>query len=204
MQKEEDRALFQVPCGMFVLTARQDGRDNGSIINTVLQSTNTPNGLIAIVNKRTLTHDMVLSTGVWTASALTKNAPFAVFERFGFVSGREKDKFKDYPDVKRAENGLLYLTKDVSAVFSCRVEKTLDLGTHTLFAGPMTQGKLLSEVSTMTYEHYRDHVKPKPKEEHKKGWRCVVCGYVYEGEKLPEDFICPWCKHGAEDFERIE
>lgn len=203
MRKEEDRALLTVPCGMFVLTARQDERDNGCIINTVLQSTNTPNGLIAIVNKKTLTHDMIRDTGIWTASALKENAPFALFERFGFASGRETDKFKGFPDTARADNGLLYLTKDVTAMFSCKVEQALDLGTHTLFAGPLTQGRLLGEGSTMTYEHYRDHVKPKSEDKQKNGWRCVVCGYVYEGEELPADFICPWCKHGAKDFERI-
>lgn len=205
MIKEADRAMMEILCGMFVLTAKEDGKDNGCIVNTVLQATSVPNGLIAIVNKKTLTHDMVLSTRRFTASALAEDAPFALFERFGLVSGRKKDKFSDFADVHRAENGLLYLTKHTVAMFSCDVEQTMDLGTHTLFAGPLTEAKMLGEGMPMTYHHYRAHVRPKeqdgPKEE---GWRCVVCGYVYKGEKLPADFVCPWCKHGAGDFEKIE
>ena len=204
-KKEQDRALFEVPCGMYVLTAREEGRDNGCIVNTVLQSTNTPNGLIVIVNKGTLTHDMMLHTGVFTASALDETAPRAIFQRFGMASGREKDKFADFADVRRGENGLLELTAHVKAVYSGRVDQTLDLGTHTLFAGALTHAAIADEAGrVMTYGYYREHVRAGAKKpEQKKGWVCKVCGYVYEGEELPADFICPWCKHGAADFERI-
>ena len=205
-KQEQDRALFEVPCGMYVLTTNEGGRDNGCIVNTVLQSTNTPNGLIVIVNKGTLTHDMIKATGIWTASALDETAPLAIFQRFGMASGRDKDKFADFADVARGENGLLYLTKNVKAVYSGKVEQTLDMGTHTLFAGPLTDALLVSEAGrTMTYGYYRDNVRAAAKKpEQKKGWVCKVCGYVYEGEELPADFICPWCKHGASDFERIK
>ncbi len=205
-EKRVDKGLRRIACGVFLLTAQQDGRDNGCIVNTVLQSTSSPEGLIVMMNKGSMTHDMVMATRRFCVSALDVTAPYALFERFGMRSGRDGDKFEDYEEVGRADNGLLFLSRHACAMFTVDVEQTMDLGTHTLFAGKLTQGMTLSGEAPQTYSGYHEHVRPKPqkKEEAKPqgGWVCTVCGYVYEGEELPEDFVCPWCGHGAADFER--
>lgn len=199
----DEQALFRISYGLYLLTAHEEGRDNGCIINTLSQVTNVPNRLCAVVNKESLTHDMILRTGIFTASVLTETAPFSLFERFGFQSGREADKFRGFSAVAPTGLGPLYLTEHANAFLTGRTLETMDMGTHTLFFADLVQAGVLSQAASLTYDGYYKHVKPAPGDGKKTGWRCRVCGYVYEGEELPEDFICPWCKHGAADFERI-
>ncbi len=198
----EPEAMFKLSYGLFVLSAKDGEKDNGCIINTVTQVTDTPKRITVTVNKANLTHDMILKCGKFNVSVLTTDTPFSLFETFGFVSGNEKDKFLDIDYKTVADNGILYLTKYTNALISAQVISSRDLGTHTEFLAEITQGKVLSDTPSMTYQYYFDNVKPKPKK--KKGYVCKICGYVYEGEPLPEDFICPLCKHPASDFEPIE
>lgn len=201
----EEKALFKLGYGLYVLTAREGDRHNGCIINTALQLTDTPLRLSITVSKRNLTHDMVLRTGRFNLSVLTEAADFALFRHFGFQSGREAEKIAGYPGVAYSANGLSYLTGPVNACLSGQVFHTVDLGTHTLFLADLTDAMVLSEEATATYAYYHAHIKPQPEARPAQGgWRCRICGYVYEGEELPPDFICPLCKHGAVDFEKIE
>ena len=201
----DNSAFFKLSYGLFVLTARDGEKDNGCIINTVTQLTDTPKRITIAVNKQNLTHDMILKTGVFNVSVLTEEVPFKVFQHFGFQSGRDVDKFADCEVQARAQNGLMYLPKYTNAFFSAQVIEAKDYGTHTLFIADVTQAQVLSEEKSVTYAYYFDHIKPKPApaDEQKKGFVCKICGYVYEGEELPADFICPLCKHGAEDFEPL-
>ena len=200
----EPNAMFKLSYGLFVLTARDGSRDNGCIINTVTQLTDSPKRISIAVNKQNLTHDMVLKTGVFNVSILSENAPFAIFKHYGFQSGREVDKFAGVPALARAQNGVYYLPDSTNAFLSGKVTQTIDLGTHTLFIADVTEARVLSDVPSMTYAYYFENVKPKPAALQKQtGWVCRICGYVYEGEELPPDFICPLCKHGAEDFEKL-
>ena len=200
------KAMYALSYGLFVLTARQGEKDNGCIINTATQVTVTPNRITIAVNKSNYTHDMILATGRFTLSVLSQEAPFSLFQRFGFQSGRDVDKFDGFSDhAVRGDNGILRVTQGACAWLSCKVLSTLDLGTHTLFLADVEDGDMLSSVPSVTYTYYQDHIKPKPQAAPaaKKRWVCVVCGYVYEGDFLPEDFICPWCKHPASDFEPL-
>ena len=197
----DKNALFKLSYGLFVLTAKQDGKDNGCIINTVQQVTSDPMRISVTVNKANLTHDMVLSTGEFNVSVLTEDAVFWIFQHYGFQSGRDVDKFANIPEARTA-NGLRYVEGCTNAVISGKVITTVDCGTHTLFIADVTDAVVLSDAPSMTYQYYFDHVKPKPEPAKKASWVCKICGYVYEGDPLPADFICPWCKHGAEDFEK--
>ena len=197
----DNNALFKLSYGLYVLTARQDGKDNGCIVNTVMQITDDPKRIVVGVNKQNLTHDMILATGEFNVSVLSQEATFWFFEHYGFQSGRDVDKFANIPDT-RTENGLRYVAACTNAVLSGKVISTVDCGTHTLFVADVTEAKLLSEEPSMTYQYYFDHVKPKPQPAKAESWVCKICGYVYEGADLPADFICPWCKHGVEDFEK--
>ena len=197
----DNAALFKLSYGLFVLTARQQGKDNGCIINTAMQITDTPKQIGIAVSKENLTHDMVLNTGIFNISVLSQEAVFWVFQHYGFQSGRNTDKFASIPEA-RTENGLRYIEGCTNAVISGRVVSAVDCGTHTLFIAEVTDARVLSEVPSMTYQYYFDHVKPKPEPAKQERWVCRICGYIYEGEELPADFICPWCKHGAEDFEK--
>ena len=197
----DNSALFKLSYGLYVLTARQDGKDNGCIINTAIQITDTPLRIQIAVNKQNLTHDMILQTGEFNLSVLSQDAVFWVFQHYGFQSGRDTDKFANIPEARTA-NGLRYIEGCTNAVISGKVLSTVDCGTHTLFIAEVTDAKTLSDAPSMTYQYYFDHVKPKPEPAKKASWVCKICGYVYEGEELPADFICPWCKHGAEDFEK--
>ena len=197
----DPRAMFSVSYGLYVLTAREDGRDNGCIINTLVQVTSTPNRVSITVNKQNHTHDMILRTGLFNVSMLSTEAPFAVFRHFGFQSGRDVDKFSGQPP--RAANGLAYVMGVTNAYLSCSVFQTIDLGTHTMFLADVTGGEVLSSEPSMTYAYYHANVKPKPQAQPKTGWRCRICGYIYEGDPLPADFVCPICKHGPEDFEKL-
>lgn len=197
-------AIFKFSYGLFVLSAKDGSKDNGCIINTAIQVTSTPLQISICVNKANYTHDLIMKSGEYNLSFLTQQTPFDVFKRFGFQRGKDADKFAGYEDsVARSENGIYYLTKDANAMISVKVSKTVDLGTHTMFIGEITEEKDISDIPSATYQYYFDNIKPKPEAPKKKGWVCKICGYVYEGEELPPDFVCPICKHGPEDFEPI-
>lgn len=200
------KALFKIPYGLYLLTAKENDKDNGCIINTVMQVSENPTHLCISVNKNNLTHDMILRTRTFNVSTLSTSADFSLFQRFGMQSGRTTDKFAEYPDVARSENGLLYLTKNTNMYLSAKVTMYLDLGSHTLFVGELINAELLSEEESCTYNYYQSNIKPKPvaSDSSKTTWTCTVCGYVYEGEEVPADYICPLCKHGKEDFVKTE
>ena len=196
------KALFKISYGLYVVSSHEDGKDNGCIINTFSQVTDTPLRVSVTVNKLNLTHDMIKNTGNFVVSVLSTSVPFIAFQNFGFRSGRDADKFEGVRSV-RGENGVLRLADNVNAFVSGKVVSEVDLGTHTMFVADVTAAEILSSEDSMTYTYYQSFVKPKPqppKETEKKGWRCPICGYVYEGEELPEDFVCPLCKHGASEF----
>lgn len=202
----EPNALFKLSYGLFVLTAKDGGKDNGCIINTVTQLTDTPKRITIAVNKANYTHDMIQKTGMFNVSVLSEDVPFKIFQQFGFQSGREADKFAGMATQTRSANGLRYLSEYTNAFISAKVISAEDYGTHTLFVADITEAKVLSAEPSVTYAYYFEHIKPKPQPtaETQKGWVCKICGYVYEGEDLPADFICPLCKHGAEDFEPLK
>ena len=201
----DNNAMFKLSYGLFVLTAREGDKDNGCIINTAAQLTDSPKRIQIAVNKANYTHDMILRTGVFNVSVLTQDAPFQVFRQFGFCSGRDTDKFAGVGYSDRTANGLRYVPENTNAVISGKVVESYDWGTHTLFVAEVTEAKVLSGDPSVTYQYYFDHIKPKPAPtaEKKSGWVCKICGYVYEGEELPADFVCPLCKHGPEDFEKL-
>ena len=196
-----DNTLFKLSYGLFVLTAKENGKDNGCIINTVQQVTDTPCRISIAINKENFTHDMVLRTGEFNVSVLSQEAVFWIFQHYGFQSGRDVDKFASIPET-RTTNGLRYVEGCSNAVISGKVISTVDCGSHTLFIAEVTETKNLSDAPSMTYQYYFDHVKPKPEKTDDKKWVCKICNYVYEGDDLPADFICPWCKHGVADFEK--
>ncbi len=204
---KDPKVMYALSYGMFVLCARQGVKDNGCITNTGMQVTVEPNRLAFTVSKKNYTHDMVAETGVFTLSVLSEEAEFDIYKRFGFQSGRTADKFAGFEQhVVRGDNGVLYLTKGVNAWIAGKVYSAIDLGSHTLFLADVTGGEFLSKAPSATYAYYQANVKPKPAAPaapagQKKRWVCKVCGYVYEGDELPADFICPWCKHPASDFE---
>lgn len=204
--KVEPEALFKLSYGLFVLTARENGADNGCIINTVTQLTVDPVTFSIAVNKANLTHDMIARTGAFNVSVLTCSAPFDLFREFGFQSGRTVDKFAKSRTAGRevrTQNGIRYVESYANAVLSGTVRASVDCGTHTLFLADVTEARVLSNEASVTYQDYFDHIKPKPEPKKKKGYVCKICGYVYEGEELPPDFVCPICKHGASDFEAL-
>ena len=196
-------ALFKIGYGLYVITSNDGKKDNGLIVNTVTQVTNTPNRLAVTINKANYSHHVIKQTGIMNINCLTVDAPFKVFEVFGFQSGRNVDKFADCEPL-RSDNGLVFLPRYINAFLSLKVEQYVDLDTHGMFICSVTEARVLSDRDTMTYTYYQEHVKPKPQTEGKKGYVCKICGYVYEGDPLPEDFICPLCKHGASDFEPIQ
>lgn len=199
-------SLNNISCGLYVLTASDNGIDNGCIINTLAQLTSSPLQIGVTVSKETFTHDMVAKTGIFNASVIDTSADFELIKHFGFQSGKDKKKFGTADSYRYeprfSENGLIYLSTFSNAYVSGKVTSSVDLGTHTMFIADMTDGEILSDKPTMTYDYYHKNVKPKVQTK-KSGWICKVCGYIYEGEELPKDYICPICKHGAEDFERI-
>lgn len=200
----DNKTMYRLSYGLFVLTANEDGKDNGCIINTAIQLTSEPHRISIAVNKANKTHDMIMNTKKFTISILSEDADFGLFRHFGFQSGKNVDKFADFTDCKRGYNGCNYITRGTNGYIAGWVEQTIDLGTHTLFIAMVTDMEVLSAVPSATYTYYQQNIKPKPKkEETKSGYRCTVCGYVYEGEELPADFICPLCKHPASDFEKI-
>ncbi len=196
-------ALFNIGYGLYVVTSNDGKRDNGLIVNTVSQVTNNPNKIAVTVNKSNYSHHIIKNTGIMNVNCLTVDAPFKVFEAFGFRSGRNVDKFADCTPL-RSDNGLVFLPRYINSFMSLKVEQYVDLDTHGMFICSVTEARVLSDKETMTYTYYQSNVKPKPGTEGKKGYVCKICGYVYEGEELPEDYICPLCKHGASDFEEIK
>lgn len=201
----EPNAMFKLSYGLYMLSSGTSGKDNGCIINTVMQVTDSPKRITIAVNKANYSHDIILNEGKFTVSCLSTDTSFELIKRFGFQSGRDADKFDGFEYVERGENGLYHLTKYANAYLSAKVISAKDYGTHTLFVADITEAKVLSDLPSMTYEYYFANVKPKPiqTEEKKKGFVCKICGYFYEGDELPEDFVCPLCKHGAEDFEPL-
>ena len=201
--KNDLAALFNIGYGLYVVTSNDGKKDNGLIVNTVTQVTNTPNRIAVTINKENYSHHIIKQTGVMNVNCLSVDAPFKVFEAFGFVSGRKVDKFANCEPL-RSDNGLVFLPRYINSFMSLKVESYVDLDTHGMFICSVTESRVLSDRETMTYTYYQNNVKPKPNTDGKKGYVCKVCGYVYEGSELPEDFICPLCKHGAADFEEIK
>jgi len=201
--KNDLTALFNIGYGLYVVTSNDGKKDNGLIVNTVTQVTNTPNRLAVTINKENYSHHVIRQTGIMNINCLTEDAPFAAFEKFGFQSGRNVDKFADCEPL-RSDNGLVFLPRFINSFMSLKVEQYVDLDTHGMFICSVTEARVISERPTMTYSYYHENVKPKPETEGKKGYVCKICGYVYEGDVLPEDYICPLCKHGAADFEPIK
>ena len=195
--------LFKIGYGLYVLTANEQGKDNGCIVNTVMQVTSDPCQIAVCVNKNNYTCEMIQRTKKFNVSVLAEGVSFDVFKNFGFQSGRNTDKFTNFADVKRSPNGVLYITKNTNAYMSAYVQQEIDLGTHIMFIAQLVEADVLSDTPTVTYDFYQKNIKPKPQKSEKKGWRCKICGYIYEGANLPSDFICPICKHGAVDFEKI-
>lgn len=203
----DNKALFTIGYGLYVLVARQGDKDNACIINVAQQVTSDPLQLMICVNKQNLTHDMILRTLKFNLCPLSEEATMKPFQHFGFQSGKTVDKFAECQQELRTDNGLLYLPKFINSVISCVVTKSIDLGTHTMFIAMPIEARVLSDSPSITYAYYQQHIKPKPApkaEGGKKKWVCEVCGYVYEGDELPADFICPWCKHPASDFKPVE
>lgn len=196
----DNKAMFNLSYGLFILTAKDGEKDNGCIVNTVGQVTSQPNRISLTVNKANYTHDMILKTKEFNVSVLAENSKFETYRHWGFQSGRNIDKLESI-SFKRSANGLVYIADETNAFLSAKVVSTLDLGTHTLFIADVTDGEVLSQVPSATYSFYQNNIKPKPAStEKRKGFICTVCGYIYEGETLPDDFICPVCKHPASDF----
>lgn len=202
------KALHRLSYGLFVLTAKKADKDGGCIINTAIQAASEPNQLSICVNKLNNTHDMIKKTGEFTVSVLSQSATFDLFKHFGFQSGHEVDKFENFNKCKCGKNGINYITEGTNAYLSVKVSKTEDLGSHTMFIGEITDMEVLSDNPSVTYEYYQKYIKPKPQAVGKTNegqtiWRCTICGYEYIGEELPENYICPICKHPASDFEKI-
>jgi len=200
--KNDLTALFKIGYGLYVVTSNDGTKDNGLIVNTVTQVTNTPNRVAVCINKDNYSHHVIKQTGIMNVNCLSVEAPFEVFKNFGFQSGRTADKFKDFTPL-RSSNGLTFLSGYINAFMSLKVEQYVDLGTHGMFICSVTEAQVVSKAETMSYTYYQDNVKPKPDADKKKGFVCKICGYVYEGDELPDDFICPLCKHPASDFEPL-
>ncbi len=201
--KNDLSALFNIGYGLYVITSNDGQKDNGLIVNTVTQVTNSPNRIAVTISKENYSHHTINQTGKMNINCLSVDAPFSVFENFGFKSGRNTNKFEGM-EILRSDNGLAFLTRYINSFMSLRVEKYVDLDTHGMFICEVTEARVITNLETMTYTYYLENVKPKPQLDNKKGYVCKICGYVYEGENLPEDFICPLCKHGAADFEPVE
>lgn len=198
----EKTAAFKLSYGLFVLTARDGEKDNGCIVNTVFQVTDNPFKISVTVNKNNYTHDMIKKTGVFNVSVLTESVPFSVFQHYGFKSGRDTEKINS-STMPRSENGVVYLSAFTNAFMSAKVVEETDCGTHTMFIAEVTEAQTLSDERSVTYQYYFDNIKPKPQPQKKKGFVCEICGYVYEGDELPEDFVCPICKHSADAFKPL-
>ncbi len=201
--KNDLNALFNIGYGLYVVTSNDGKKDNGLIVNTVTQVTSTPNRIAVTINKENYSHHIIKQSGIMNINCLSTDAPFSLFENFGFVSGRNTDKFASW-EILRSDNGLVFLPRYINSFMSLKVEQYIDLDTHGMFICSVTEARVITNKETMTYSYYQNNVKPKPKTDGKKGYVCKICGYIYEGDTLPDDYICPLCKHGAADFEMIE
>ena len=204
----DNKAMYKLSYGLFVLTTSLNGKDNGCITNTAIQVTTEPNQIAFAVNKANLTHDMLMEAKKFNLSVISEKADFELFKHFGFQSGRDVNKFENFSDFKTAVNDIPYITRGTNALISGWVTDTKDLGTHTLFIATVTNMEVLDDASSATYEYYQNNIKPKPEKvgttpDGQTVWRCRICGYEYVGEDLPDDFICPVCKHGKADFEKV-
>lgn len=202
----DNKAMFNISYGLFVLTSAFEGRDAGCITNTGMQVTSEPNQISITVNKSNFTEEIIEKSGKFNLSILSQAASFDLFRHFGFQSGRNVDKFAAYQACRRSANGLYYITEGTNSYISASVTRSLDLGTHMMFIASVDDMEVLSNEPSATYAYYQSNIKPKPAGQPASGktaWRCIVCGYVYEGEELPADYICPLCKHPASDFEKI-
>ncbi len=204
----DSKAMFKLSYGLFVVTAKEDEKNNGCIVNTVMQVTSEPNRISVTVNKANYTHDMIMRTGKLTVSVLSEDAGFGLFKRFGFQSGKDVDKFEGFDGYKKGMNDVAYITEGTNAYIHGQVVDKVDVGTHTIFICDVLDMDVLSDKASATYAYYHEHIKPKPESVKnettgKNAWRCTICGYVHEDEELPADFICPLCKHPASDFEKI-
>ncbi|MBR2215064.1 MAG: flavin reductase [Selenomonadaceae bacterium] len=202
----ENKAMFRISYGLYVLTANADGKDNGCIINTVTQVTSEPNQITIAVNKNNFTQDMIAASDRFTVSIISEAASFNLFKRFGFQSGRTVDKFSGFGAAKRLANGTLAITEGTNAYISAEVFRIVDVGTHTVFFAKVSDAVILNDTPSATYNYYQAHIKPKPENTVAKGktiWRCSICNYEYEGEELPPGYICPICKHPASDFVKV-
>lgn len=202
----DKKAMYKLTYGLFVLSSAWDGKDSGCIINTAGQVTSEPNRISITVNKANFTHDLVKNSGRFNVSVLSEEAAFDIFRHFGFQSGRDVDKFSGYGACRRSANGLYYVTAGTNGYISATVEQAIDLGSHTMFIASADDMEVLSGAASATYAYYQSSIKPKPEQPLSGGktvWRCTVCGYIYEGEELPTDFVCPVCKHPASDFEKV-
>ena len=202
--KNDMKALFSIGYGLYVVTSNDGKKDNGLIVNTVVQLTDNPFRVMVSINKDNYSHHVIKQTGIMNVNCLNIETPFKIFQQFGFQSGRNIDKFKNEKEVLRSDNGLVFLSRYINAFFSLKVEDYKDLGTHGMFICSVSEARVINNVDTMTYTYYQNNVKPKADTKGKKGFVCKVCGYVYEGDVLPDDFVCPLCKHGAADFEEIK
>lgn len=197
------KALFKISYGLYVVTSNDGNKDNGLIVNTITQVTDSPKRVSVCINKQNYSHDVIKKTGVLNVNCLSKDVPFEIFQRFGFQSGKTVDKFEGY-ETLRSSNNLVVLSKYINAYMSLKVEQYIDLDSHGMFICLVNEAKVISDTESVTYDFYQSNIKPKTNVEKKKGWVCKVCGYVYEGDEMPDDFVCPICKHGASDFERAE
>ena len=196
-------ALFKLTYGLYLLTANENNFDNGCIINTVMQVAENPDRLVIAINKQNKTHDMIKNTGEFCVSTITTEADFSLFQRFGMQSGNVANKFDGFSSTAKTKNGILRLTEFSNAYITAKVTDGVDLGTHTLFIAEVDEAEVLNDNAPCTYEYYQKAIKPKPQKSGGKKWVCNICGYTYDGEELPDDFVCPWCKHGKEDFSLI-
>ncbi|MBQ9937950.1 MAG: flavin reductase [Oscillospiraceae bacterium] len=199
----DKKAFYNITYGLYLLTAQENGRDNGCIINTAIQAANDPAKISVAVIKNNLTCDMIKNTGEFNISAITDDADFALFKHFGMQSGRDVDKFADFGNVERSANGLYYLTDKANMYISAKVTESMNLGSHVMFVGEVTDAEVLSKGASCSYGYYQSSIKPKTKKAEKKQWVCSICGYVYDGEVIPDDFLCPLCSHGKDDFELV-
>lgn len=203
----DNQAMFKLTYGLFVITARENSKDNGCIVNTVAQVTDEPKRISVTINKSNYTHDMIKNTGKMIVSIISEDADFELFKRFGFQSGREVDKFAGFTDCESGKDDIKYITKGTNAYIAVDVAETVDVGTHTIFICEVNDMKVLNDSKSATYAYYHEQIKPKPDSKQndsgKTVWRCEICGYEYEGEELPTDYICPICKHPASDFTKV-
>ena len=204
VKKPETNAMFKINYGLYLLAAKDEFKDNACIINAVNQITDNPKRISIAVNKQNLTHDIIVKTGNFSISVLTEETPFSIFSKFGYHSGKDTDKFADVNNIERCTNGTAYLPEYSNAIICAKVVDIQDYGTHTLFVGEVESSEVLSDSPSLTYSHYLENTRVKTATAKKKGFRCKICNYIYEGETLPADYICPICKHGAADFEPIQ